>query len=89
MLRTKSQTRERTRTDFAVVGETLIHLKMLQRLRGIIIPVTVGLAFEIAAILQRLLDFLIAIGIGALLIERLGGSRAAGTANPAATHHTA
>lgn len=70
MWRSKPQIRKRKRVDFAVVVEFLIGLEALQSVHRVISPLPVYLAFEIAAVGERLLDLLVALWVRMKLISR-------------------
>ena len=90
MLGTEPQADQCEGVDFAVVIEFLIGLKTLERLDGIIFPLAVRLALEVAPLLQRFLNFLVAIRFRMLLPDELrwtGG--AARDSHPTAIDQTA
>ena len=64
MFRPQTQSNQTERRNLAVGREILIGLKFLHRVNGIRAPVAIHLAFEVALIRQRLLDFPIALRRG-------------------------
>lgn len=81
VFRAESQPDKSTRVDLAATIEFLIGLKPLQRVDGVVVPLTVRLTFEVTPIRQRFLNFRIATGIGMQLISRRWS--ASGTASAA------
>lgn len=60
MLRTETESDQRRRADFPIVRQLLIGLELFHGGYGIIAPFAVDIAFEVAFIGERLLNFFIA-----------------------------
>ncbi len=70
MLRTEAEADQRRRADFSIVRQFLIGLKLFYGSDGIVTPLAVNLAFEVAFVGERLLNFLVALRVGMRLVGR-------------------
>ena len=70
MLRTEAEPHQRRRADFPIIRELLVGLELFYGGDGIVTPLAVDIAFEIAFIGERLLNFLVALRVGMGLIGR-------------------
>ena len=70
MLWTEAETDQRRRADFSIVRQLLICLELFYGIDGIVSPLAVDFAFEVAFIGKRLLNFLIARRVRMRLVGR-------------------
>ena len=68
MLWTEAETDQRRRADFAIVRQLLIGLELSYGGHGIVTPLAVDFTFEVAFIGERLLNFLVALGVRMRLV---------------------
>ena len=60
MLWTEAEADQRRRADFPIIRQLLIGLELFHGGHGIVAPFAVDVAFEVAFIRERLLNFLVA-----------------------------
>lgn len=70
MLWTEAEADQRRRADFPIIGQLLIGLELFHGGDGIVAPFAVDVAFEVAFISKRLLNFLIARGVRMRWVRR-------------------